>query len=48
MNSQQKTTLLDTTDITFKENGYLVVGVSGLHAGWSGLALILVIRAEIK
>jgi len=48
MNSQQKSTLLDTTDITFKENGYLVVGVSGFHAGWSGLALILVIRAEVK
>ena len=47
-NSQQKATLLDTSDITFKENGYLVVGVSGFHAGWRGLALILVIRAEIK
>ena len=47
-NSQQRATLLDTSDITFKENGYLVVGVSGLHAGWGGLALILVIRAEVK
>jgi hypothetical protein len=47
-NGQERSTLLDTSDITFKENGYLVVGVSGFHAGWSGLALILVIRAEIR
>jgi hypothetical protein len=40
--------LIDTNDITFKEKGYLVVGVSGFHSGWSGLALILVISAEIK
>lgn len=44
----ERYTLLDTSDITFKENGYLVVGVSGLHASWSGLALILVIRADVK
>ena len=47
-NGQEKSTLIDTSDVTFKENGYLVVGVSGLHSGWSGSALILVIRAEIK
>ncbi len=46
--STERSTLLDTSDITFKENGYLVVGVSGFHSGWSGLALILVIRAEVK
>jgi hypothetical protein len=43
-----ESTLIDTSDVTFKENGYLVVGVSGFTAGWRGLALILVIRAEIK
>jgi len=41
-------TLINTSDINFKEKGYLVVGVSGLSGGWSGLALILVISAEIK
>ena len=40
--------LINTSDITTKEKGYLVVGVSGLQAGWNGLALILVISAEIK
>jgi hypothetical protein len=40
--------LINTSDITLKEKGYLVVGVSGLQAGWNGLALILVISAEIK
>lgn len=44
--SQQN--LIDTSDITFKEKGYLVVGVSGMTTGWSGAALILVISAEIK
>jgi len=43
-----KQNLIDTSDITFKEKGYLVVGVSGLQTGWSGAALILVISAEIK
>jgi hypothetical protein len=46
--STERYTLLDTSDITFKENGYLVVGVSGFHSSWSGLALILVIRADVK
>ncbi len=41
-------TLIDTSDVTFKEKGYLVVGVSGFQYGWSGAALILVINAEIK
>jgi hypothetical protein len=40
--------LIDTNDITFKEKGYLVVGVSGFRTSYSGLALILVINAEIK
>jgi hypothetical protein len=40
--------LIDTSDVTFKEKGYLVVGVSGFQAGWSSSALILVISAEIK
>jgi len=43
-----KSQLIETSDITFKEKGYLVVGVSGLQTGWSGAALILVISAEIK
>ena len=47
-NDQEKSTLIDTTDLTLKEGGYLVVGVSGFTAGWSGMALVLVIRAEIK
>ena len=42
----QKGTIIQTSDITFKENGYLVVGVSGSMG--SGLALILVISAVIK
>jgi hypothetical protein len=40
--------LIDTSDVTFREKGYLVVGVSGFQAGWSSSALILVISAEIK
>jgi hypothetical protein len=43
-----RTKLIDTNDITFKEKGYLVVGVSGFRTSYSGLALILVINAEIK
>jgi hypothetical protein len=40
--------LINTSEITIKEKGYLVVGVSGLRApGWN-MALILVISAEIK
>jgi len=45
---QEKSALIDTSDVTFKEKGYLVVGVSGFNAGWSSSALILVISAEIK
>lgn len=44
---EDKSTLIDTNDITFKEKGYLVVGVSGF-ASIRGMALILVINAEIK
>ena len=40
--------LIDTNDITLKEKGYLVVGVSGLQAGLRNGALTLVISAEIK
>jgi len=40
--------LIDTSDMTFKEKGYLVVGVSGVQTGLSGTALILIISAEIK
>ncbi len=40
--------LIDTSEITLKEKGYLVVGVSGLQAGLRNGALILVISAEIK
>jgi len=46
--TDQHSTLIDTSDVTFKEKGYLVVGVSGFQAGWSSSALILVISAEIK
>lgn len=54
-NVSRSSTLIDTQEISVKENGYLIVGVSGLETGWtdqsqswSGLALILVISAEIK
>ncbi len=47
-NGETKTSLIDTKEISLKEKGYLVVGVSGLGPGWSGLALILVISAEIQ
>jgi len=47
-NGKSEQNLIDTSNITFKEKGYLVVGVSGLTTGWSGAALILVISAEIK
>jgi hypothetical protein len=47
-NGTSKSTLIDTKELSLKENGYLIVGVSGLQTGWSGLALILVISAEIK
>jgi len=43
-----KPVLIETSDVTFKEKGYLVVGVSGFNAGWSGSALVLVISAEVK
>ncbi len=46
--TNQHSTLIDTSDVTFKEKGYLVVGVSGFQAGWNSSALILVISAEIK
>jgi hypothetical protein len=46
--TDQHSTLIDTSDVTFKEKGYLVVGVSGFQAGWNSSALILVISAEIK
>lgn len=47
-NGKSQSKLIETSDITIKEKGYLVVGVSGFNAGWSGSALILVISAEIK
>ena len=40
--------LINTSDITFKEKGYLVIGVSGLGNAWRDMAIILVISAEIK
>jgi hypothetical protein len=46
--SDGKTNLINTSDIAFKEKGYLVVGVSGLSSVWGGMALILIINAEIK
>jgi len=42
-------TLISTKDVTLKENGYLVVGVSGYPFGKDfGKALILIINAEIQ
>jgi hypothetical protein len=46
--TQGQESLINTSDITFKENGYLVVGVSGMSETRSGRALILVINAEVK
>ncbi|MCX6574821.1 MAG: hypothetical protein NTV82_00330, partial [Candidatus Aminicenantes bacterium] len=46
--SDENSNLINTSDIAFKEKGYLVVGVSGLSSGWGGMALILIINAEIK
>ena len=45
---EQTVTLIDTHDVSFKEKGYLVVGISGFRSGRRGNALILVINAEIK
>jgi len=46
---KNKQTLISTNDVTLKENGYLVVGVSGFtFGGGLGKALVLVISAEIK
>ena len=39
-------TLINTENVTLKEKGYLVAGVSGI--GTDGKALILIISAEIK
>jgi hypothetical protein len=48
-NATNHMTLIDTKDVSVKENGYLIVGVSGYSPGFeSGHALILVISAEIK
>ena len=41
-------TLIESKDVTFKENSYLVVGVSGFNVGGLGKALILIISAEVK
>lgn len=49
LSEETEQTLIDTHNITLKENGYLVAGISGF--GWIGKgakALILVINAEIK
>ncbi len=46
--SQRQEHLINTSDITFKESGYLVVGVSGMSEARSNRALILVISAEVK
>jgi hypothetical protein len=47
-NGKSMQSLIFTSNITFKEKGYLVVGVSGVQTGWSGAALILIISAEIN
>ncbi len=48
--AERGATLIETKDLSIKENGYLVVGVSGFNSLYSpeSLALILIIRAEIK
>jgi hypothetical protein len=46
--NEQKVTLINTNNISFKEKGFLVVGVSGLENVSRGNALILVMNAEIK
>jgi hypothetical protein len=38
---------IDSQDISFRENGYLVVGVGGTGS-FAGDAIILVVSAEIK
>jgi hypothetical protein len=53
LSQSSKQSLIFTTNITFKEKGYLVVGVSGVQTDWTwpgerGAALILIISAEIK
>lgn len=45
---RNEVTLINTHDVSFKEKGYLVVGISGLRYTSRGKALILVINAEIK
>jgi hypothetical protein len=40
-------TIIDTTDVSVKEKGSLVVGVGGSRLS-SGTAIILIISAEIK
>jgi hypothetical protein len=45
---EETVTLIDTHDVSFKEKGFLVVGISGFRSGRRGNALILVINAEIK
>jgi hypothetical protein len=49
ISAEHEQTLINTSNITIKENGYLVAGISGY--GFSGKdtkALILIINAEIK
>jgi len=47
---ERRAALIETKDLSIKENGYLVVGVSGFNSLYSpeSLALILILRAEIK
>lgn len=45
---RDEVTLINTHDVSFKEKGYLVVGISGLRTAWKRNALILVINVEIK
>ena len=47
--AENEQTLIDAGDITIKENGYLVAGISGYGlSGRDAKALILIINAEIK
>jgi hypothetical protein len=47
-NATDKTTLIDTQQISFNEKGYLIVGVSGLETGWGGPASTRTASAVIK
>jgi len=49
LTAEYEQTLINTSNITIKENGYLVAGISGYgFSGKDAKALILIINADIK